>query len=165
MAKGHASCKPRRGTTLQEPDLSLLGELLRFALIRSRSDLADILAVRRLLEVNMLPMVVANATEEDWERIEEANRRMEAEVETWPHAVEADLAFHRALLTATGNEMLYQFYGMLREFFTEVSMYHHRDQETLLRSAAEHRKIAACLRAGDIEGAQEMMEQHLNPAA
>lgn len=154
--------KPRRGTTLGRVDLSLLGEILRFSLVRSRSDLADLLAVRRLLEVNMLPMIVANASDEDWTRMEEANRQMEAQVGTWQHAVEADLAFHRALLTATGNEMLYQFLGMIREFFDEVSLHYSRDRKTLIRSLEEHRRLVALLRSGDAAGAKHVMEEHLS---
>ncbi len=156
--------KPRRGTILGEVNLSLLSEILRFSMVRSRSDLEDLLAVRRLLEVNMLPMIVANAKDEDWTRMEEANRRLEAEigdVGTWQHAVEADLAFHRALLTATGNGMLYQFYGMIREFFDEVSMYYTRDRKTLIRSLEEHRRLVYLLRNGDAAGARGVMEEHL----
>jgi GntR family transcriptional repressor for pyruvate dehydrogenase complex len=156
--------KPRRGTTLGEVNLSLLSEILRFSMVRSRSDLEDLLAVRRLPEVNMLPMIVANATAEDWLRMEEANRRMETEtgdVGTWQHAVEADLAFHRALLTATGNGMLYQFYGMIREFFDEVSMYYSRDRKTLIRSVGEHRRLVEFLKNGDARAAQRVMEEHL----
>lgn len=156
--------KPRRGTTLGTVNLSLLSEILRFSMVRSRSDLEDLLAVRRLLEVNMLPMIVANATDGDWTRMEEANRRLEVEigeVGTWQHAVEADLAFHRALLTATGNGMLYQFYGMIREFFDEVSMYYTRDRKTLIRSLEEHRRLVDFLRSGDVAEARRIMEEHL----
>jgi len=153
--------RPRRGTTLGEVNLALLGEILQFSLIRSRSDLEDLLAVRRMLEVNMLPMVAANATDEDWERMEEANRRMEAEIEVWQHTVEADHAFHRALLTATGNRMLYQFHGLIREFFDEVSMYYNRDRKTLVRSVEEHRALVAHLREGDVALAQRIMDEHL----
>ncbi len=156
--------KPRRGTTLGVVNLSLLSEILRFSLVRTRSDLEDLLAVRRLLEVNMLPIIVANATDEDWARMDEATRRMEAEttdIGTWQHAVEADLAFHRALLTATGNGMLYQFYGMIREFFDEVSMYYTRDRKTLIRSVKEHRSLVESLKKGDVAEAKRVMEEHL----
>lgn len=154
--------KPRRGTTLGEVNLALLGELLRFSLIRSRADLEDMLAVRRMLEVNMLPMIAANATEEDWARMNAANDRMEADIEIWPHVVEADLAFHRALLTATGNGMLYQFYGLIREFFDEVSMYYSSEPKALRRSVEEHRHLVDLLRAGDVPGAKQVMEVHLS---
>lgn len=154
--------KPRRGTTLSQINLSLLGELLRFSLIRTRADLEDMLAVRRMLEVNMLPMIAANATEEDWARMTEANRRMAADAGIWPHVAEADLAFHRALLTATGNGMLYQFYGLIREFFDEVSMYYPGDEKKIRRAVEEHHTLIDLLRAGNVGDAQKVMEAHLS---
>lgn len=154
--------KPRRGTTLGQVNLSLLGELLRFSLIRTRADLEEMLAVRRMLEVNMLPMIAANATEEDWARMAEANRRMAAEIDIWPHVAEADLAFHRALLTATGNGMLYQFYGLIREFFDEISMYYPGDEKKVRRAVEEHHTLIDLLRAGNVADAQKVMEAHLS---
>lgn len=159
---GVLSRRPRHGTVLQEVDFTTLAELAQFQLIQSFSDLAELFTARRLLEVQLLPLIAANATEEDYTRMEAAISLMEAEIDAGRPGMDADMAFHQAVVGAAGNRLLSRFGALLQEFFRQACPRISVGERNQRRSAGEHRRIVESLRGGDVAGAQQIMEAHLN---
>lgn len=161
-AIGALSRRPRHGSVLQPVDFTLLAELSQFMLLRSVADLSDLFVARRLLEVNLLPLVAENCTEEHFERMESAIRLMEAEIETGQLGTEGDHAYHQALLAAAGNSFLAHFGTLIQEFFRDPRVRILADSEEAANAVRVHRQIVECLRKRDVPRAQKLMAEHLD---
>lgn len=161
-AIGALSRRPRHGSVLQPVDFTLLAELSQFLLVRSGDDLSDLFVTRRLLEVNMLPLVVQNAREVDFEQMEKANRLMETDIKAGGLGTEGDMAFHRALLAAAGNSFLGHFGTLIQEFFRDPRSRVLAETREARRAVKVHSQLVQCLRDGDVEKAQEIMKEHMD---
>ncbi|RAY14758.1 GntR family transcriptional regulator [Actinomadura craniellae] len=114
------------------------------------AELHEILEVRRALEVEAAKLAAARRTPEDVTVIDDALlRRHEAGDEN--AYVEADLAFHAAIVAATHNRVLIDLYhdfsAALRASIAERVDPEHAD--------AAHADIATAIRAGDGEAAAQ----------
>jgi DNA-binding FadR family transcriptional regulator len=153
--------KRSRGTVVQEMDLSRIARSSAPYILRDASGMKELFMARHALEIGMLSWISANATEEDYALMEQANRRL-AEGEDSPEAnVEADTDFHQALLLATHSKFLQHFGRVIHDFFIESFHEHIQDAKDEGRGAREHSKLIKMLKAGDINGARQLMEQHL----
>jgi GntR family transcriptional repressor for pyruvate dehydrogenase complex len=153
--------KPRHGTVLRAVDFSALARVARFQLLHSPDDLSELFVARRLLEVSVLPLVAQHATDEQFREMDAANDRMEAEISADGLGIDADIAFHQALLAAAGNKFLAQFGALLQEFFQVARRRVLANKSEGLRPVEEHRRIVLALRERDVAGAQQWMERHL----
>jgi DNA-binding FadR family transcriptional regulator len=121
-----------------------------------RAAVLDVYEVREALEVQAARLAAERRTPEDLEEIDRALREREAaraagEVEPF---VDADLAFHGAVVAAAHNalldEMFTSFLGVLREALVTVV------QEVVIDevdAADAHAALAAAIRAGDPDAA------------
>lgn len=113
-AKGMVDARQKRGTFVRaRADWNLLdADVLRWQFEGGRTTEADRALLRNLGEVRAIiePAAVRLAaerrTDTDLAALESALAAMGEEGADAAHAVEADLAFHRALLAATHNELL-----------------------------------------------------------
>lgn len=161
-AIGAVSRSPKRGAILQPVDFTALAEASQFLLVRSEKDLSELFVARQLLETNLMPLVVRNATKEHFARLEAAIRRMEDDIEAGGFGSEADRDFHQTLLDAAGNTFLTLFGTLIHAFFQDPRTHHSLSAEENRQSLADHRQIVAHLKAGNAEAAREAMQQHLS---
>jgi DNA-binding FadR family transcriptional regulator len=125
--------------------------------------LLELLELRRLIEVGAAALAAARASESDLERMEAAFERMEANVDNVERFTDADIAFHDALLAATGNDLLTRLIdllGPLLRFGREKSLELRPDGP--IDSQRGHRAVLAAMRAGDSEAARLAMREHLS---
>jgi GntR family transcriptional repressor for pyruvate dehydrogenase complex len=155
--------RPKRGSVIQAVDLSLLGEVTQALWLRTDEDAVEMYEARRTIELGVLRLAVANATEEDFQRMEEANKQMERDCEQGFALTEADAAFHQALLGASHNRFLIQFGRLLEEFFRDVRQRYKHDDAVARRTLDEHRRLVVALRRGHVAQAERLMEAHLDP--
>jgi DNA-binding FadR family transcriptional regulator len=125
---------------------------------------ADVMAVRRLLEPQIMPIVVAWATARDlaeMERCLNGGDRASGfeEFETW------DAALHRCIIAASHSPLLVRLYGQVEEarrgkvwgdMKRRSASAERRDQYQ-----QDHREIVAALRLRDADGATTAMRTHL----
>jgi DNA-binding GntR family transcriptional regulator len=78
--------------------------------------------------------------------------------------VDADRAFHRALVEATGNTILLGLYDSLRDRQRRMARATLRGAERQERTSAEHGEIAAAIAAQDRERAVTALRTHLDGA-
>ena len=103
----------------------------------------DLFAVRRVVEPAAAELAAETAGSSDLEALEAACTAMEQADPTSEAAVEADVAFHRAILTACHSDLLLQLgtligVGLVTSFristrFYPISLPHHRPVLTALR--------------------------------
>jgi GntR family transcriptional repressor for pyruvate dehydrogenase complex len=75
---------------------------------------------RAVIEIALTEMAAERATPEDIQDIRDALERMEVSVGDSEAFVESDLAFHLAVARAGKNQLLEQFYHLLRKLIVEV---------------------------------------------
>ncbi len=124
----------------------------------------DVMAARRLIEPQVLPLVVAWATQRDFDEMRRclaggARAEDAAEFEVW------DFALHHAIVAAGRNQLLVAMYGMVErarkgEIWGNLKM---RNDSRERREAyqAEHVRLVEALCARDAAEAVAAMEDHL----
>ncbi|MFD3440498.1 FadR/GntR family transcriptional regulator [Streptomyces sp. NPDC058685] len=169
-AKGMVDARQKRGTFVRpRSDWNLLdADVLRWQFSESSGSGADPALLRSLGEVRGIiePAAVRLAadrrTDADLEALETALTAMGQEGGA-THAVEADLAFHRALLAATHNELLERMEMVIESGLAQ------RDQ--LVHSAPHsedpvpsHRAVLDAVRDRDPDAAEHAMRALLDQA-
>ncbi|WP_433330785.1 FadR/GntR family transcriptional regulator [Spirillospora sp. CA-294931] len=118
------------------------------------AELIEILEVRRGLEVEAARLAAVRRTEADLAAISEALARRSATYAAGAHAefVEADLAFHTAVVEATHNRVLTDLY----RDFSDALRASIGEAGNLLRHAdIPHEPIASAIAAGNAEAAAQ----------
>jgi DNA-binding FadR family transcriptional regulator len=130
--------------------------------------LGDYLECRRLLEIEAAGLAAQRATPEDLVKLSAALDRMTATAVEAPGSPsaeeqfhEADVAFHRALIHATGNLALGRMTEPVHRALAAARRPLARPEHRLERSLPEHRAILAAVAARDLDRAREAMREHL----
>ncbi|MBO3679951.1 FadR/GntR family transcriptional regulator [Streptomyces sp. NEAU-YJ-81] len=170
-AKGMVDARQKRGTFVRNrSDWNLLdADVLRWQFHSDRTTDADRALLRNLAEVRSIiePAAVRLAaerrTDADLAALDAAVDAMGAGGSDAAHAVEADLAFHRALLAATHNELLERM-----EMVIESGLAH---RDRIVHSSPHsqdpvpaHRAVLAAVRAQDPHAAEAAMRALLDQA-
>ena len=130
--------------------------------------LGDYLECRRLLEIEAAGLAAERATRAQLVALSEALERMTAAaVQTTgaPSAEDrfhdADIAFHRAVIQATGNRALGRMTEPVHRALAAARRPLARPELRLERSLPEHRRILAAIADGDADAARAAMRDHL----
>ena len=156
--------EPRRGDGTYVRATSDLGA----ALIRRarRSTVMHVLAVRSSLERDAAAAAALNRTEADVVAIREAAAARRAAVPAGrdrEEFVAADLAFHRAVIAATGNPVLVDLYAGLTEAIQRaVAEIDERDHDP--EAFPGHDELAEAIAAADPDAARAAAESYLGAA-
>jgi DNA-binding FadR family transcriptional regulator len=173
--RGLIAVKHGKGATINGPehwdlfDPDVLAATLESE--RSGDVLAQYLECRRVLEVEAAGFAAERATKKDVERISQALQRMEESSTRPPSQAaeelfhEADIAFHQALIAATGNRALG---GLVDRIHSALLLARYplaRPQYRQERALPEHRRILAAVSSGDPHEARQAMSDHLDTIA
>jgi GntR family transcriptional regulator, uxu operon transcriptional repressor len=162
-AEGRISREVGRGTFLRPPGGGGLTGAQGARAVSGVSP-ADVMAARRLIEPQVLPLVVAWATTRDLEEMRRcvaggAGADSYEEFEVW------DFALHHAIVAASRNELLLTMYGVVEtarrgEIWGNLK----RRNDSRERRAvyqAEHSELVEALCARELEHAIRVMDGHL----
>jgi DNA-binding FadR family transcriptional regulator len=125
---------------------------------------ADVMAARRLIEPQVLPLVVAWATPRDFEEMRRcldggATAENATEFEVW------DFALHHAIVAASRNQLVLNMYRVVeqaREGKIWGSLKRRNDtRERRSAYQSEHVELVDALRARELDRAIEVMNLHL----
>ena len=171
--KGLIEAKPKRGTVVRPPsewshlDSDLLGwrdEVSRRTLPREAMEgLYRLMEMRRIVEPGAAALAARRATPADTARIGDAYRLM-AEAEDSAEAfMEADLAFHVAILEAGRNDYLLPVAHAIRSsMMASLRITNRNPVENREVSLPLHRAIHEAIARRDGEAAATAMERHLD---
>lgn len=172
-AKGMVDARQKRGTFVRaRSDWNLLdADVLRWQFAEGSGSgsgvdsglLRNLSEVRGIIEPAAVRLAAQRRTDADLAELEAALAAMGERDGTAAHAVEADLAFHRALLAASHNELLERM-----EMVIESGLAH-RDQIVHSSPHGEdpvpsHRAVLDAVRAGDQDAAEHAMRALLDQA-
>src|SRR3954452_10013522 len=170
--RGLVEVKHGRGATVTPGDRwnvfdpEVLGALLDCD--QGAEILGEYLQCRRILEVEAAGLAAERATEADLAALSDAFARMSAGAERvrgTPAAEdlyhEADVAFHRALIAATGNRALGNMTEPVHRALAAARRPLARPEHRRDRSLPEHRRILAAIASRDPDEARAAMSSHL----
>lgn len=133
--------------------------------------LSEYLECRRILEVEAAGIAAERAADTDLQRLQEAFARME-ESATRPASAaaeslfhEADVAFHQALIGATGNRALGGLVERIHSALLLARFPLARPQYREERALPEHRRILDAVAGRDSAEARAAMSDHLDTIA
>ncbi|MFD6072892.1 MULTISPECIES: GntR family transcriptional regulator [Amycolatopsis] len=131
----------------------------------SDADVAELDSLRSALEQLAVRLVVANAPETDLAAIEEVVDRMDRARDEH-EMVRCDIDFHDAVYAASGHRRLVEAWQAIRSqvylfLLTRIGV---SSDGYLANIPAEHRRLAAALRARDAEKALELFAVHRGEA-
>ncbi|NGN67803.1 FadR family transcriptional regulator [Streptomyces sp. A7024] len=173
-AKGMVDARQKRGTFIRpRADWNLLdADVLRwqFEAAGAHSDagsplLRDLDEVRAIVEPASVRYAADRRTDDDLTALEAALAAMTKAEDSSPAAVEADLAFHRALLAASHNELLERMEMVIatglaaRDHLVHGPGHHPGDP------VPSHRAVFEAVRARDADAAEAAMRSLLAQAA
>jgi GntR family transcriptional repressor for pyruvate dehydrogenase complex len=133
--------------------------------------LAHYLECRRILEVEAAGLAAERGHKKDIARLAGALAQMEQSVERPPSQAteqlfhEADIAFHQALVSATGNRALAALVERIHSALLVARYPLARPQYRVERALPEHRRILAAIESGDAAEARGAMSDHLATVA
>lgn len=125
--------------------------------------LLELLELRRLIEAGAAGLAAVRASDDAIAEMAAAYERMEASKDDVERFVDADIAFHEAVLSATGNYLLTHLIdtiGPLLRMGRRVSLERRVDGATASQSG--HRAVLDAIRAHDATAARQHMREHLS---
>ncbi len=150
--------------TYVSPDAPVALAELQPALVTRSVSPAELMSARLVLEPAVVEMVIGNATEADFARMDECNRRAEAartleQFETW------DAALHESIAAAAHNHFMVAVFRLMNEVREQgewgVMKRRSATPERRLEYQAEHRALVAALRQRDAVSARRLCLAHL----
>lgn len=130
----------------------------------SGQNLRDVLEVRRALEELAGELACARMTEEQYKKLEQANKTFISVLENDDITIiaEADEAFHSVIYQATGNERLVQMVSNLKEQMYRYRIEHIKDRAQRNILVEGHCEIMKALDARDVEAVKKATREHIN---
>ncbi|WP_340644726.1 FadR/GntR family transcriptional regulator [Phenylobacterium sp.] len=159
--KGLLNARPRQGTWVEpESNWNLLDpDVLRWFLERKFSPtlLLEFTQVRLAIEPMAASMAARLATDEAKAAIIAGLERMKAAERGEDDPLESDIAFHVAILRASGNRFLGQMRDLIDVALRTSIRLTNRRKGVPLASIADHQRVSDAILAGDAEGASRAM--------
>lgn len=168
IGKGLVESRPRRGTIVRpraewsrlDPDILVwqLAEVPSAAFVRS------VFEARMIIEPEAAALVATRATEEVLGEIERAFIAMAETDPRSPESIKADVAFHSAILTGTGNEFIAAFAPVIATSLTVTFGVQRVVRADQSHFVPNHRAIFDAIKRGDADGARAAFRSLLKQA-
>ena len=171
-SQGLVRIEQGRGTFVSDSDSAPLATQITLALRRPRAgstpgmadgvgEWAALLDVRRVLEVAVAERAAGQAGETDFAAMQNAIEEMRARPAQPAGYVDADIAFHRALASATGNPLWGALLDSLNDLLRRYREASFRGRDSALMAARQHQQILDAVQNGDAAAASHAMRLHL----
>lgn len=153
----------RRGDGSYVSDLNAsqpLNSMIPFIALKG-SDLRSMNEFRRIVETESAALTAARATADLVEALRAANERMAAGSAL--AAAEADLEFHRLLISGTQNPILIKVFEILEDYYLQLFQTNISIMGT--KGSVQHNALIGAISIGDSGRAREIMREHLETAS
>jgi DNA-binding FadR family transcriptional regulator len=167
-AKGLVRSTPRRGTVVRprnewsrlDPDVLVwqIGNVPNAAFVR------NVFELRRMVEPEAAALAAERAGGESLAEIDRAFAQMALAEPRSPESISADVAFHQAILRATGNEFVAALAPAIATSLMLTFTVQRDARPDLDNFIPSHRAIADAIRRGDKEAARSTVLVHLTRA-
>jgi GntR family transcriptional repressor for pyruvate dehydrogenase complex len=149
------------GTRVADRSREAVATSLALLLQRRQSGMADLLEVRRLLEMETAALAAQRASDEDLAALEAAVATMRDPKVSMEEYISGDLQFHLALAAATHNAVLWALVESLRSVLHDAIAATYGVDGRTERRLRHHEGILEAVRRRDPAAAREAMALHL----
>ncbi|MDD2629620.1 MAG: FCD domain-containing protein [Limnochordia bacterium] len=160
---GVIKTKQRLGAMISDTDPSVLEDYFVFSLQFGDPTNEELMEARRIIETNVLPLVIERATENDFALMEQIVKEGERGLLNARLQIHNDCEFHNSLIAATKNRALTVFTEVLQKFFE--TMWLSLDSGDTVKDSDrvnnEHWLLIEALRCKDLEKATQVLLKHL----
>jgi len=140
-------------------------ETLGHAVGEDGTRLRELLEVRRIVEPEAAALAAHRASADELDAMERAVGEMGDHLDAPEGYVDADVAFHEALLSASGNELLAEMMRPAASLAVASRRTSVGARRPPVAALEEHRRILEAIRAGDEEAARAAAARHLDATA
>jgi DNA-binding FadR family transcriptional regulator len=166
--KGLIEARPRRGTVVRpRSDWNCLDpDVLRWH-ITDRPNAAfirSVFEVRRIIEPQAAALTAERAAPDVIGEIESAFQRMASSDPTSPESIDADVAFHSAILAGTGNDFLAAFTPVIAAALNVTFRIQRDVGHTREHFVPSHKLILDAIKCGDADGTRSAYMKLLKTA-
>lgn len=144
-----------------DPLLDNLGYGLRF----DTRELAELLEVRRVLEVGLIAPAIAAMTPEALAELAQSVAQMQALALAGSNFAEVDRQFHQVLFAPLGNGTLLKLLDIFWRTYQETSRIADMRNPDPLSTYEDHAAIAAAVRSRDVDAARLALDRHYDGLA
>jgi DNA-binding FadR family transcriptional regulator len=131
----------------------------------TRGQLDDLAEVRVALEPEAARLAAGRIRKSELTGLRDLLDRMEQTLPDPDEFIEADLAFHQAVVSASGNELFVTLFGLLGTALAEVRHVHTRSLRRNQQTLPEHAAVIDALEAHDQQLAFDRMRHVVTEAA
>ncbi|MFQ5857183.1 MAG: FadR/GntR family transcriptional regulator [Anaerolineae bacterium] len=151
------------GTFVKHPVSEFVEAALPPQLLVDRETLNKLFELREIIETGAVAIAARKATRDDLDNIRQALERMEAYYvdQDLDGMVNADIELHRAILVATGNDILVRVVDNVADLLKEMRRASLSISEGVPLTIAGHRAILEALERRQPEDARQAMQEHL----
>lgn len=158
--RGLIEAKVGGGTYIRDPDPQALVAPLALVLAQHAQTVRQLFEVRQLLEPALARMAAERAGPDRVGQIGEILERQAASVARGEDFKASDIEFHYAINATPANEVALRLIDLINDLLREGAPDIGRE-ESPAAWLIEHRRIHACIAAGDGAGAEAAMREHL----
>jgi DNA-binding FadR family transcriptional regulator len=127
----------------------------------AKISLEDILCVRKAIEGVAAEVAASRIAIPEVERLEQLLAQAEQELDDLPAFLRHDLAFHEAIVRASGNSALLTAFESIREYLRYFQVFTSRGEDDERQAIEQHRQIVTALRRRDPKAAARAVRKHL----
>ncbi|MDR1392791.1 MAG: FCD domain-containing protein [Bifidobacteriaceae bacterium] len=133
---------------------------LPYGLLTYERPLAELLEIRQIIELGFIERVVLNHEPSDLAAADAALAQMQRQAARGESFEEADRAFHQALFTSVGNEMVAELIDVFWLAFATAASRLDLHTKDPMSTYLAHAEIAQAVRDRDVSGAREKLANH-----
>lgn len=161
-ALGIIEVRKGTGRFVKKGDLGALFQNLAYSILFDGKRILELLALRQTLEIGFIDQCIARISPEQLKRMEELLQCMREKAHAGESFFQEDIAFHRVLLSAAGNDLLLELlevfvmvYGRARGKLFTVGT-------DLVGEFRRHQEIYQAVQDRDVARAKELIRQHFS---
>lgn len=160
-ANGILTSRQGSGYYVQTPDISKqIMETWSILLHANPSLLLDLLEIRTILEINILPKAIEHVTTEQLQYMGQQVEIMKQKAYQGENFVTEDREFHRTLFISTGNLFLEQLLTTFWDLFEKTGT--NKNHDKLVNSALQHEAMLKALARQDFDRLTELLKQQFD---
>jgi GntR family transcriptional regulator, transcriptional repressor for pyruvate dehydrogenase complex len=128
----------------------------------AKVSLEDILCARRAIETAAVELACERISASELKELESLISRMETDIEDLPVFLKYDMAFHEAMVRASGNCPLITAFEAIREYLRYFQVFTSRSAGDEHLALDHHRRILIALRQHNAKAAAQAAKRHLD---
>lgn len=147
------------GMFVRSPSIETIERSFSLILLTDQIRYIELMDVRELLEVEIAGRLAESAAIEDLDKMQEKIDLMWQYLDAPDEFVKLDVEFHVAFYQAMHNDLLLTMMQPITEMLLEAVGLTFSIPGSAERSLRQHQKLVERIRAGDVDGAREVMRQ------